>query len=172
MSITASTRTRSTRAKIALVPLISIGLFGSLAIAAPAQAHDDGHDDWQGCSVKPLDPKDLRGNRVDFSIKVKCDNEKDGRKDGEKSVLIRQLRYEDEHGPQRSDDFLGFSYFYENFDRWDDARILHSVDRVRNLDHRSAEEVYHLVSFKVKDNKGHWSDWSGWKSSEVVEVRR
>ncbi|MCU1565553.1 MAG: hypothetical protein JWQ56_490, partial [Pseudarthrobacter sp.] len=47
-----------------------------------------------------------------------------------------------------------------------------SVDRVPNLDRRGAEEVYHIVSFRVKDGKGHWSDWSGWKKSEVVEVHR
>jgi hypothetical protein len=166
MSITPS-KSRSIRAKIALVPALSLGLLGG-AMAGPAQAHDDyRHGYTHGCWVKPLDPKDLRGNRVDFKIKVDCD--------GEKSVQIRQLRYEDEDGPRRSDDFLGHSHFYVKFEKHDGEKTLHSVDRVRNLDRRGAEEVYHLVSFRVKDHKGHWSDWSkwsDWKKSEVVKVRR
>ncbi|MDQ5861148.1 MAG: hypothetical protein M3536_02655 [Actinomycetota bacterium] len=157
-------KTRSIRAKIALVPALSLGLLGgSVAMAAPAQANYD-HDSRRGCTVKPLDPRDLRGSRVDFRIKVDCD--------GKKTVHIRQLRYEDERGPRRSDDFLGSSHFYEKFDWRDDARIIHSVDRVRNLDRRGAEEVYHLVSFRVKDHRGNWSDWTQWKKSNVVEVRR
>lgn len=168
MSITPSTGIRSTRARIALVPLLSLGLLGgSVAFAGPAQAHDDRRDDRHGCTVKPLDPKDLRGNRVDFRIKAECD----GKKDSKKTVHIRQLRYEDEKGPRRTDDFLGSSHFYEEFKKWDDdARIIHSVDKVRNLDHRGAEEVYHLVSFRVKKDDGHWSDWSKWEMSEIVKV--
>lgn len=165
MSITPTMKTRSIRAKIALVPVLSLGLLGgSVAIAAPAQAHDDHHHHRHGCTVKPLSPHDLKGNKVDFKIKADCH--------GEKTVQIRQLRYEDERGPRRSDDFLGSSHFYVKFDWRDDHKIIHSVDRVRNLDRRGAEEVYHLVSFRVKDHKGHWSDWSEWKKSDVVEVRR
>jgi hypothetical protein len=162
MSITSSMKTRSTRAKVALVPVLSLGLLGgSVALAAPAQANDDHRN---GCTVKPLSPKDLRGNRVDFKIDVNCY--------GEKTVQIRQLRYEDERGPRQSDDFLGGSHFYESFNKHDDTRTIHSVDRVPNLDRRGAEEVYHIVSFRVKDDRGHWSDWTGWKKSEVVEVHR
>lgn len=165
MSITPTTGIRSTRARITLVPLLSLGLLGgSVAFAGPAQAHDDRRDDRHGCTVKPLDPKDLRGNKVDFRIKADCD--------GKKTVHIRQLRYEDEKGPRRSDDFLGSSHFYEEFDKNDDARIIHSVDKVRNLDKRGAEEVYHMVSYRVKKDNGHWSDWSEWKKSDVVEVTR
>jgi hypothetical protein len=161
MSITPTTKIRSTRAKIALVPVLSLGLLGgSVAMAAPAQAETSRN----GCTVDPLDPRDLRGYRVDFKIKVDCR--------GEKTVQIRQLRYEDERGPRRSDDFLGSSHFTEKFDRRDDARTIHSVDHVRNLDRRGAEEVYHLVSFRVKDDRGHWSDWTRWEKSDVVEVRR
>ncbi len=162
MSITPTKKTRSTRAKIALIPALSLGpLGGSVAMAAPAQAHDDSR---RGCTVKPLDPRDLRGNRVDFKIEVDCD--------GSKTVQIRQLRYEDERGPRRSDDFLGGSRFTEKFDRWDNSRTIHSVDHVPNLDRRGAEGVYHLVSFRVKDDRGDWSGWTDWKMSKVVEVRR
>ncbi|MFJ6157236.1 hypothetical protein ACIQF8_18055 [Pseudarthrobacter sp. NPDC092184] len=164
MSITPSTGIRSTRARIALVPLLSLGLLGgSVAFAGPALGHDDRNDDRHGCTVKPLDPKDLRGNKVDFRIKADCD--------GKKTVHIRQLRYEDEKGPRRTDDLLGTSHFYEEFDKKDDARIIHSVDKVRNLDRRGAEEVYHMVSFRVKKD-GHWSDWTEWKKSAVVEVTK
>lgn len=161
MSITTTMKTRSTRAKIALVPALSLGLLGgSVAMAAPAQAETSRY----GCTVDPLDPRDLRGNRVDFKIKVDCY--------GEKTVQIRQLRYENERGPRRSDDFLGSSHFTEKFDRRDDARTIHSVDHLPNLDRRGAEEVNHLVSFRVKDDGGHWSDWTRWEKSDVVEVRR
>jgi len=162
MSIT-TTRSRSIKAKIALVPVLSLGLLGgSVAIAAPAGADNDYR---HGCNVDPLKPDNLRGNRVDFKIKVHCY--------GEKTVQIRQLRYEDERGPRRSDDFLGGSYFKEDFNkRHNDHKYIHSVDRVRNLDRRGAEEVYHLTSFRVKDHKGHWSDWTRWEKSDVVEVRR
>ena len=80
-------KNRATMAKIALVPVFSLGLLGaSVAIAAPVQAETSRY----GCSVDPRDPKALRGNRVDFRIKVDCS--------GEKTVQIRQLRYEDERG--------------------------------------------------------------------------
>jgi hypothetical protein len=173
MSITPSTGIRSTRARIALVPLLSLGLLGgSVAFAGPALGHDDRRDDRHGCTVKPLDPKDLRGNKVDFRIKVQCDD-KDGKKDGKRTVHIRQLRYEDEKGPRRTDDLLGRSHFYEEFKKDDDkARTINSVDKVRNLDRRGAEEVYHVVSFRVQKGNGDWSDWTKWEKSDVVEVTR
>ena len=166
MSITPSTGIRSTRARIALVPLLSLGLLGgSVAFAGPALGHDDRRDDRHGCTVKPLDPKDLRGNKVDFRIKADCD--------GKKTIHIRQLRYEDEKGPRRTDDLLGRSHFYEEFKKDDDkARTIHSVDKVRNLDRRGAEEVYHVVSFRVQKGNGDWSDWTKWEKSDVVEVTR
>jgi hypothetical protein len=158
MSITPTTKAR-TRA-IALVPIVSLGLLGgSVAVAAPAQAETSRN----GCTVNPLDPRDLRGNRVDFRIKVECR--------ADRTVQIRQLRYEDERGPRRSDDFLGGSHFTEKFN-WRDTRTIHSVDRVPNLDRRGTEEVYHIVSFRVKTNNGHWSDWTRWEKSGVVEVQR
>ncbi|WP_458779973.1 hypothetical protein [Arthrobacter sp. D3-16] len=162
MSIT-PTKTRSFRAKIALIPALSLALLGgSVAISAPAAADNDYR---HGCNVDPLEPKDLRGHKVDFKIKVHCY--------GEKTVQIRQLRYEDERGPRRSDDFLGGSHFKENFHkRHNDHKYISSVDRVRNLDRRGAEEVYHVTSFRVKDHKGHWSDWSRWEKSPVKELRR
>ncbi|WP_045731160.1 hypothetical protein [Pseudarthrobacter chlorophenolicus] len=162
MSITPTTRTRSIRAKMALVPALTLGLLGgAAAVAAPAQANDNHRD---GCTVDPLKPTDLRGKRVDFKIKVDCY--------GERTVQIRQLRYEDERGPRRSDDFLGGSNFYEHFNRHDGARTLHSVDRVPNLDRRGGEEVYHVVSFRVRDDRGHWSDWTRWEKSPVADVYR
>lgn len=160
MSIT-PTMKAGIRARIALVPIVSLGLLGgSVAMAAPVQAETERH----GCTVDPLDPRDLRGNRVDFRIKVDCD--------GKKTVQIRQQRYEDERGPRRSDDFLGASRFTEEFKKHDGARTIHSVDRVRNLDKRGAEEVYHIVSFRVQKNNGDWTDWTKWEKSDVVEVRR
>lgn len=167
MSITQTAKTRSTRAKIALVPFLTLGMFvGSLAVAGPAQANHNDNDRIRGCAVKPLDPRDLRGNRVDFKIEVHCNDDR--------TVQVRQLRYEDERGPRRSDDFLGSSHFTVKVND-DDKKTIHSVDRVRNLDRRGAEEVYHLVSFRVKDDHGRWSDWTGWsdwKKSNVVEVHR
>lgn len=107
---------------VALVPVLSLGLLGgSVAMAAPAQAETSRN----GCTVDPLAPRDFRGNRVDFKIKVHCY--------GEKTVQIRQLRYEDEPGPRRSDDFVGSSYFTQKFERRDDARTIHSFDHVATL---------------------------------------
>ena len=144
-----------------MVPVLSLGLFGGLlAMAAPANAETSRN----GCTVDPKDPKDLRGNKVDFRIKVDCD--------GGKTVQIRQLRYEDDRGPRRSDDFLGRTVFTEQFDRHDGARTISSIDHVPNLDRRGAEEVYHLVSFRVENHNGHWSDWTAWEKSAVVEVHR
>ncbi|HET7140507.1 MAG TPA: hypothetical protein VFI36_10140 [Arthrobacter sp.] len=107
---------------VALVPVLSLGLLGgSVAMAAPAQAETSRN----GCTVDPLAPRDFRGNRVDFKIKVHCY--------GEKTVQIRQLRYEDEPGPRRSDDFVGSSYFTQKFERRNDARTIHSFDHVATL---------------------------------------
>ena len=36
--------------------------------------------------------------------------------------------------------------------------------------HRKVEEVYQLVSFRVQNHGGHWSDWTDWEKSAVVEV--
>lgn len=168
MSTTTSRGIRSTRARIALVPLLSLGLLGgSAAIAAPALAHDDRDEERHGCTVEPKDPEKLHGKWVDFSIKVKCDDKKDGKR----TVHIRQLRYEDEKGPRRTDDFLGRSHFFEEFKNdKDDTRTIHSVDKVRNLDHRGAEEVYHVVSFRVQKGHGDWSKWTDWEMSHVVKI--
>jgi hypothetical protein len=168
MSITPSRGIHSTRARIALVPLLSMSLLGgSAAIAAPAQANDR-NNERHGCNVQPLKPEELHGKWVDFSIKVKCDD-----KDAKRTVHIRQLRYEDEKGPRRTDDFLGRSHFIEEFKKnGDDTRTIHSVDKVRNLDHRGSEEVYHVVSFRVKKDDGHWSDWTKWEMSKVADIHR
>ncbi|PNI09195.1 hypothetical protein CXX84_07680 [Arthrobacter sp. AFG7.2] len=170
MSITPSTGIRSTRARIALVPLLSLGLLGgSAAIAAPVQA-DDGKNERYGCTVTPLKPDKLHGKWVDFSIKVTCDDKTDSKR----TVHIRQLRYEDEKGPRRTDDLLGRSRFMEEFKNndKDDTRIIGSVDKVRNLDRRGTEEVYHVVSFRVQKGNGNWSDWTKWEESKVLELKK
>lgn len=150
MSITPTMKTRSTRARIALVPVLSVGMLGgSVAMAAPAQAETSRN----GCTVEPRHPTDLRGDRFDFRIDVSCK--------GGKTVQIRQLRYEDERG-RHNDDFLGSSYFKESFDWRDHSRTIHSVD---HADHRGSNDVYQLVSFRVADERGHWSDWTRWEKS-------
>jgi hypothetical protein len=52
----------------------------------------------------------------------------------------------------------------------DKARTIHSVDKVRNLDRRGAEEVYHVVSFRVQKGDGNWSDWTKWEESDTVKI--
>jgi hypothetical protein len=148
MSMTTTTKTTSTRAKIALVPALSFALLGgSMALAAPADATTS-----RGCTVEPRHPSDLRGNKFDFKIDVRC-------KDG-KTVQIRQLRYEDERG--KHDKFLGHSYFTERFGWHANSRTIHSFDRV---DHKGSKHVYQLVSFRVEEYKGHWSGWTKWEKS-------
>lgn len=160
MSITPSVKkSHPWRTKLALFSAISFGLTGvPLALAAPAQA-----DTYRGCTVNPLEPT-ARGNnhRVDFQIKVYC---RDGR-----TVQIRQLRYEDDRG--RNDDFLGSSWFTESFNHHDSSVTLHSYDRVPNLDRRGSEEVYQLVSFRVRTGHDNWSGWTQWEKSDVATVRR
>ncbi len=160
MSITPSVKkSHSWRTRVALFSVMSFGLTGvPAALAAPAQADTS----YRGCTVDPLKPTS-HGNsqRVDFQIKVHC---RDGR-----TVQIRQLRFEDDRG-RRNDDFLGSSWFWESFDRHDGSVTLHSYDRVPNLDRRGPEEVYQIVSFRVRT--GHdWSSWTRWEKSDVATVR-
>ncbi|TQJ34067.1 hypothetical protein [Arthrobacter sp. SLBN-122] len=106
-------KNHSTRAKVALVPVLSLGMFGGfLALAAPANAETSRY----GCTVDPLDPEDLSGDKVDFSIKVDCN--------GEKSVEIRQWIYENERG-HHHDDRLAERTVSVDFDRHDDATTIH-----------------------------------------------
>ena len=171
---------RSTRARVALVPVLSLGMLGGfLSLAAPANAETSRY----GCTVDPLDPEDLRGDKVDFLIKVDCN--------GEKTVEIRQRIYEDERGSRHNDDLLAKRLVTVDFDRRDDARTIHcyldfgdhgrhddarnkdgcdDVDRYDHKDDRKVEEVYQLVSFRVQNHGGHWSDWTDWEKSAVVEV--
>lgn len=157
MSITPTMKGRTIRAKIALIPALSLGLFaGSVALAAPAQAHDD--DSIRGCTVKPLKPTDERGNWVNFRIKVKCEGK-------ERTVHIKQIRYEADRG---RDTRLGDDYFVRDLDH-KDYKIIDSLDHVRkNLDRNGSEEVYHKVSFAVENSHGDLSDWSDWIKSEVL----
>jgi hypothetical protein len=162
MSITPSVKqSHPWRTRLALFSALSFGFTGvPLALAGPAQADTS----LRGCTVDPLKPSSHGSTqRVDFQIKVYC---RDGR-----TVQIRQLRYEDDRG-RRNDDFLGSSWFTESFDRHDGSITLHSYDRVPNLDRRGAEEVFQLVSFRVRTGHDNWSDWTRWEKSDVATVRR
>ncbi|WP_346958010.1 hypothetical protein [uncultured Arthrobacter sp.] len=158
MSITtpSPSKTRPRTAKFTLVSAVALGLIGGpVALAAPADASTH----LRGCTVDPLKPTD-RSHWVDFRIKVDCrDN---------KTVQIRQLRYEDERG-RRHDDFLGGSTFRESFNHRHDSSTVHSYDRVQ--DRRGPEKVYQLVSFRVRVGN-HWSDWTRWEKSQVATLWR
>jgi hypothetical protein len=154
MSITPTIKSRSTRAKIALVPVLSLGLLGgSVAMAAPAQADDS----IRGCTVKPLKPTDERGRWVNFKISVKCD-------DGRRTVHIRQKLYEADRG---RDTKFGDDYITRRVNR-DDRYINSRHDVPRNLDRRGSEEVYHVISFAVEYDNGRLTHWSDWKKSETL----
>ena len=164
MSITNSPRkTHSRAARIALIPAVALGLIGGpIAVAGPAVASTS----ERGCTVDPLKPvkqdhrgRDGRATKVDFRIYVDCN--------GNKTVQIRQLRFEDDRG--RHDDFLGKSTFWKSFDPHDDAVRIHSYDHVWNGP--GSEEVYQLVSFRVRSGNGdNWSDWTRWEKSEVARI--
>lgn len=162
MSITTPTMKAHTRAKIALVPLMSLGLLGtSVAVAAPAQAETKYH----GCTFEAKTPDNKRGNSMDFKIWIDC-------KDGTK-VKIRQRIYEDDRGGRRADDQIGdVRHFDTHFGKNDHAKKFSTSARIPNLDKRGSEEVYHIVSISVKNDKGGWSDWSSWDMSRTVTVHR
>ena len=123
-------------------------------MAAPADASTS----LRGCTVSPLRPTD-RTHLVDFRIRVDCRDDK--------TVQIRQLRYEDERG-RRHDDLLGSSTYRESLNRRHESVTIHSYNRVRDL--RGDERVYQLVSFRVRIGN-HWSDWTRWERSEVATLR-
>ena len=156
MSIISSPRkSRPLVAKIALIPAVTLGLIGGpVALAGPATAATSD----RGCTVDPLKPT-KHDHKVDFRIYVDCY--------GNKTVQIRQLRFEDD--PGRHDDFLGASLFWKSFDRNDGAVRIHSYDHVPNGP--GSEEVYQLVSFRVRSgNSDHWSDWTRWEMSDVARI--
>jgi len=157
MSIT-TPRNRSTKAKIALVPVLSLGLLGgSMAIAGPASADYD--QKIRGCTVKAEKPVHERGGWVNFKISVKCD-------DGNRTVKVQQRRFEKDNGP---DTRLGkVRTFERDVDRNDRRKTINSRDYVsRHLDPHDGEEVYHEVRFAVENDKGKLSRWSDWKESPV-----
>ncbi|WP_461188030.1 hypothetical protein [Arthrobacter sp. Z4-13] len=162
MSITSTTKSRSIGAKIALVPVLSLGLLGgSMAIAGPASADYD--KKISGCTVKAEKPSHEKGTTVNFKISIKCD---DGKK---RTVKVQQRRFEKDNGP---DTRLGkVRTFERHFDRNDHHKTINSRDYVpRHLDHHDGEEVYHEVRFAVKYDNGKWSSWSDyskWKESPV-----
>jgi hypothetical protein len=159
--INAPRKSRSRAARIALIPALALGLIGGpVAAAGPATAATSD----RGCTVNPLKPAkqdswDRNRTLVDFRIHVNCI--------GNRTVQIRQLRFEDQHG--RNDEFLGRSTFWKSFDRRDNAVRIHSYDRV--WDGPGSEEVYQLVSFRVRSgNSNHWSDWTRWEMSDVARI--
>jgi hypothetical protein len=159
MSGITTTKTRSIRAKIALVPALSLGLLaGSMAIAAPAQADNDrDRDSKRGCTVEALKPSDERGVWVNFKIKVNCEN-------GKRTVHIKQVRYEADRG---RDTKLGEDYFRVK----DDRKTIDSLDKVRqNLDRKGSEEVYHVVWYGVENNNGKVTEWHYDKSPTLRYV--
>lgn len=160
-NINTPSKSRSRAARIALIPALALGLIGGpVAVAGPATASTSEH----GCTVDPLKPtkQDSRygaKTKVDFRIYVDCK--------GNRTVQIRQFRFEDERG--RNDKFLGWSTFWKSFDRRDDAVRIHSYDHVWNGP--GSEEVYQLVSFRVRSgNSDHWSDWTRWEKSDVARI--
>lgn len=158
MSIIPSQRSRSARAKMALVPVVSLGLLGgSAALAAPAQADHD--NSIRGCTVKAERPSHEHGIRVNFKITIHCD---DGRK---RTVKVEQRRFEKDSG---HDTWLGSDRYERDMNRHDRTKTINSRDDVpRYLDRYDGEEVYHKVRFAVRYENGKWSDWSGWKDSPV-----
>lgn len=163
MSSITSQRSPSARAKLALAPVVSLGLLaGSVALAAPAQADHD-RNSIRGCTVNAEKPTHEHGIRVNFKITIHCD---DGKK---RTVKVEQRRYEKDSG---HDTWLGSDTFYRDFNRHDDTKHVNSRDDVpRYLDRYDGEEVYHKVRFTVKYENGKWSDWSrwsGWDESRVL----
>ena len=160
MSITPTTKTRSIRAKIALVPALSLGLLGgSVAMAAPASADynsDRDRDSRNGCKVSPGTPENERGDRVNFRINVDCD-------DGRKTVHVKQRLYEDRRDDRR---FASYEHEYK-VDRWD-RRINDTHYLPRYID--EGDRVFHEISFAVEDRNGHVGKWSDWKKSGTLTV--
>jgi hypothetical protein len=140
-------KTRSIRARIALVPALSLSLLGgSAAMAAPAQADND-RVSKPGCTVEALKPSDERGVWVNFKIKVNCEH-------GKRTVHIKQARYEADRG---RDTFLGSDYIQRNVDGY---KVIDSLDKVRpNLDRHGSEEVYHVIWYGVENDRGKVTQW-------------
>ena len=157
---TTTTKTRSIRAKIALVPALSLSLLGgSAAMAAPAQAdYDHDHDSKHGCTVEALKPSDERGVWVNFKISVNCEH-------GKRTVHIKQERYEADRG---HDTFLGHSYFEQDVRGY---KKIDSLDKVRpNLDRHGSEEVYHVIWYGVENDHGKVTQWHYDKSPTLKHV--
>lgn len=158
MSGTTTTKSRSLRARIALVPALSLSLLGGSAVfAAPAQADND-RDSKRGCTVEALKPSDERGVWVNFKIKVDCT-------DGKRTVHIKQVRYEADRG---RDTRLGDSYIERDVRG---HKVIDSLDKVRqNLDRRGSEEVYHVIWYGVENKDGKVTKWHYDKSPTLRYV--
>lgn len=160
MSITPTLKTRSIGAKMALVPALTLSLLGgTAAVAGPASAYDRPSD--RGCTVRPITPKDARGDWVNFPVSVRCG-------DGRKLVHIQQKRYEKDRGRDtklHDGKYDEFTYYVHRGDRYE---IVDRYDRVsRKLDRRGPEEVYHEIRFAVDDRNGRL-EWSGWMRSGTL----
>lgn len=163
MSSSPTTKSRTLRAKIALVPTLTLGLLGaSVAIAGPAGANDDDRNHGRDCKVKPLKPVDARGDWVNFPVSVKCD-------DGRKVIHIHQKRFEKDRGRDtklHDGDYDSFSHYVHRGDRYD---VVDRYDKVsRKLDRRGPEEVYHVIRYAVQDGHGR-VHWSGWITSDTLK---
>lgn len=159
MSTTPAPRkSRPRAAKFTLASAVTLGLVGGpVALAAPADASTS----LRGCTVDPLKPTQ-HNHRIDYRIKVDCN--------GNKTVEIKQLRFEDERG-RRHDDFLGSFTFWESFGHHDGSVTIHTDAGVPWFDHGHDGKVYQVVSFRVRSgDSDNWSDWSNWEKSEVGTV--
>ncbi|MEV7636885.1 hypothetical protein AB0N71_12015 [Pseudarthrobacter enclensis] len=146
--------------KLAVVPALTLGLLGSfVSVAGPAAAYD--RVSGRGCTVRPLTPKDARGDWVNFPVSVKCG-------DGRKLVYIQQRRYEKDRGRDTRLHDGRYDEFTHYVHRGDRYEVVDRYDRVsRKLDRRGPEEVYHEIRFAVSERNGRL-EWSGWMRSGTL----
>jgi hypothetical protein len=166
MSITSPARDRrSIAARLALVSTVSLGLVaGPIAVAAPAMADYVSNRDCKVKAVKPHPYTHYGHKYVNFKIRIDCEKDR--------KVQVRQQLWEQDYGRDR-DDRLDDRRRFEKWVDKDYDVVIDSKHRLRNTEARGDrhEEVYHMVSYRVKDGNG-WTQWSDWHVSKVVSVRR
>ncbi|KIS25869.1 hypothetical protein TV39_17570 [Arthrobacter sp. SPG23] len=162
MSMTAgTTKSRPSRAKVALVSAMTLGLAaGGVALAAPAQAATTNY----ACTVTPLKPVFAGFNSsgtklVDYQIQVRCYNNR--------SVYIEQQRWESDDWPN-GDDHLGNSSFSRSLGYYSGIVTIHNVRTLTNTEIGN-EEVYQKVRHQ-EGAGGVWSPFTGWKSSGTTSM--